>query len=373
MRVPPRCAAKLRAGLLPIVLLAALLLAPSGAVAKQWIGVKGNQLVDGRGRTVRLLGVNRSGPEFRCQEWASIFDGPTTQKSIEAMLSWQINVVRVPLNETCWLGINGIAPQFGGETYRAEIHWWVRQLERAGLYVILDLHRVGPGDVQAYGIPYMADADHALDFWRSVATEFRDDRSLLFDLYNEPHDVSWDCWLYGCWVDDPQVGEYQTAGMQQLVDAVRSTGARQPLMIGGTDSAGNIEQWLSHRPFDPVGAEVASNHTYDFGPCWKICREAVAEVAERFPVVTGEMGETDCGHSYIDGYMRWADRHGISYLGWTWNAKSFWTCEDGPSLIADYRGTPTGYGIGFREHLRELAEERAEERVHRASRHGHRR
>jgi hypothetical protein len=34
--------------------LAALLLAP-GALAKPWIGVKGNQLVDGEGRTVRLI------------------------------------------------------------------------------------------------------------------------------------------------------------------------------------------------------------------------------------------------------------------------------------------------------------------------------
>jgi len=355
-----------------LVFLAALVLAP-GAAAKPWIGVEGKHLVDARGEPVRLIGVNRSGPEFRCQQQASIFDGPTSWRSIEKMKSWHINVVRVPLNETCWLGINGIPPEFGGAMYRTAIHWWVSRLERAGLYVILDLHRVAPGEQQAYGIPMMADADHAPDFWRSVAAEFRDDRSVLFDLYNEPHDVDWECWRSGCTVDDPQLGVYRTAGMQELLDAVRSTGARQPVMVGGVDWAGNLEQWLGYRPVDPARALVASNHTYDWGPCWKICREAIAEVASRVPVVTGEMGQSGCAHDYIDGYMRWADRHDISYLGWTWNAKSFWNCTSGPSLIADYSGRPTHFGIGFREHLRELAEAQEAAKPVRARRTRHRR
>ena len=28
--------------------------------------------------------------------------------------------------------------------------------------------------------------------------------------------------------------------------------------------------------------------------------------------------------------MNWADRHGISYLGWNWDTGGRWTCEDGP-------------------------------------------
>ncbi len=67
------------------------------------------------------------------------------------------------------------------------------------------------------------------------------------------------------------------------------------------------------------------------------------------------MGEGDCRHTYIDPYMRWADRHGVSYLGWTWDTHGGWTCRAGPSLITDYSGSPTGFGIGLREHLRALA------------------
>jgi hypothetical protein len=54
--------------------------------------------------------------------------------------------------------------------------------------------------------------------------------------------------------------------------------------------------------------------------------------------------------------MNWADRHGVSYLGWAWNAPVFseWDCSRGPSLIKRYNGEPTGYGIGLRSHLRAL-------------------
>ena len=47
-------------------------------------------------------------------------------------------------------------------------------------------------------------------------------------------------------------------------------------------------------------------------------------MAAKVPVVTGEFGENDCAHGYADGYMAWADAHGLSYLGWTWNP---WDCR----------------------------------------------
>jgi len=36
----------------------------------------------------------------------------------------------------------------------------------------------------------------------------------------------------------------------------------------------------------------------------------IQPVAAQVPVVTGEMGENDCGHGYVDGYMSWADGAG---------------------------------------------------------------
>jgi endoglucanase len=326
----------------------------TSAAAAPWIGVRGKHLVNREGEPVRLIGMNRSGTEYSCQQGYGFFDGPADDASIATMVSWRINAVRVPLNPTCWLGINGVEETLSGGAYRRAIRAWVSRLEAAGLYVILDLHVAAPAAKQAVGIIPMADADHALDFWRSVASEFREDRAVLFDLYNEPHDVGWRCWARGCEEEGEHVGAYRATGMRQLVAAVRSTGARQPIMLGGVGWARNLDQWLEHLPEDPLNALVASNHTYDFAACFAVCRADLEEIAKHHPVVTGELGQGDCRHDYIDDYMAWADRAHVSYLAWTWNAHGGWTCRSGPSLIRNFNGAPTQFGIGFREHLRDL-------------------
>ncbi len=340
-------------GILVFLLLVAL---PScaSAAAKPWIGVAGNHLVDKAGRPIRLFGVNRSGPEYRCVEDDSIFEGPTDAASIAAMKSWRINAVRLPLNESCWLGINGVDPNVSGEAYRVAIIGYVKALERAGLYVILDLHWAAPGTNQASGLIPLPDAEHAPAFWSSVASTFRDDHSLLFDLYNEPHDVSWECWSAPCTVHDRWFGDYPATGLPQLLEVVRATGARQPVMLGGLDWARDLEGWLEHVPADPAHAIVASNHSYDFSACYSSCRAALVQIAKRYPVITGELGEGNCRHRYIDPYMRWADRHGISYLGWAWDTGPGWSCKEGPSLITNYGGHPTQMGVGLRRHLRAI-------------------
>lgn len=302
------------------------------------IAVSGNHLVNGEGKTVRLLGVNRSGLEYACIQGWGFADGPTDSASIAAMKTWRIDAVRVPLNESCWLGIGGVKPQFGGGAYRAYVEGYVRRLNAAGLTAVLDLHW------NVKGQENMPDAAHSPAFWRSVARAFRTSRNVVFDLYNEPHDVTWRCWRDGC-------GAW--AGMQQLVDVIRATGARQPLMLGGLAWSNDLSGWLKWRPRDPLHQLIASFHLYNFNTCsTEACWNAtVKPVAAVVPVVTGELGENDCMSGFVDTYMPWADAAGISYLGWTWDT---WDCKSGPALISGYDGTPTGFGAGFRAHLASL-------------------
>ena len=82
--------------------------------------------------------------------------------------------------------------------------------------------------------------------------------------------------------------------------------------------------------------------------CWN---STLAPVADRVPLVAGEIGENTCSHSFVDRVMKWFDDRDLSYLGWTWNT---WDCSSGPALISGYDGTPTSYGIGLRDHLRAL-------------------
>lgn len=311
------------------------------------VHVDGSHLVNAHGDVVQLVGLNRSGSEYACAQGWGIFDGPVGAPSIEAMTTWHPQIVRLPLNEDCWLGINGVDSQYGGSAYRAAIKIFVGRLEAHGLLVDLDLHWNAPGQRLAKGQQVMADADHSIDFWRSVAKTFKSDHAVWFELYNEPHDISWSCWLRGCRTSKG----WRTAGMQQMLDAIRSTGATNVVLAGGLDWSADLSKWLSHRPDDPTGQLAATFHTYDFSGCnTKNCwNSTVAKVARQVPVVMTEFGETDCAGGYVRPLMHWADTHGLSYLAWTWDA---WDCESGPALITKYDGTPTGFGRAVRHHYR---------------------
>ena len=344
---------------------------PGAAPAAGPFGVEvaGNHLVaTATGTPVRLLGVDRSSGEYMCTSPTdrTVFAGPTGATSIAAIRDWHADAVRLPLNEDCWLGIDGAAPAASGAAYRADVERYVAALNAAGLYVILDLHWAAPGAILATEQWPMADADHAPTFWRSVSAAFAHDRAVLFDLFNEPFISSWACWLDGCETTFTDgAGDrvsYRTAGMQELVDAVRAGGARNPIMLGGLGYAGDESGWAAHEPSDPDHQLLVSFHTYNFSgcdttACWN---RTIAPLAARIPVVTGEFGESGCTDGYALRYMRWADAHGVSYLGWAWDSTdSGWSCSSGPSLIVDYAGTPTAYGVGLRDHLAELARRRA--------------
>jgi hypothetical protein len=292
-----------------------------------------------------------------------VFDGATGPSTINGMKAWHINTVRLPLNESCWLGINGSLVT--AERYRDEIAEYMFRLHAAGIYVVLDLHWSAPGNTVIMGsnqLVTMAFADHALDFWTSVATTFKNDPMVIFDLFNEPILVAndrmghspvsdpWGCWLNGCNLTSGT--RARLAGMQQMLDRVRATGATQLVVAGGVDWAHQLDGWLSHKPVDPMGNLVAGFHAYDqklsdcfTQDCWE--RE-VTPVAAQVPVLVGEMGETDCAHGYIDQFMAWADGKGLSYLGWAWNPQN---CADFPALVTDFNGTPTNFGVGLRDHL----------------------
>ena len=336
------------------------------------VSVDGNHLVDGSGDTVRLLGVNRSGTEYACaQGWGFTdspnYNQPDSPSLISGIVSWHANAVRVPLNEACWLGINGVKPDRGGANYRSKVATFVKRLEAAGLHPVLDLHVADPGNYPAdndtAGLRSMPNVKHSVPFWRQVAKRYGSDRAIVFDLYNEPNDVGWHCLRDGCEITKDfysgDVPHYRAAGTQRLVNVIRNAGAKNVLMVPGIDWTGDLSKWLKYRPSDPLHRIAASFHNYEghLGSCYLSCwNSTIAPIAQRFPVVTGEMGDVDCNHDYIDSYMKWADDHGVSYLGWTWDAtaQGGWTCDGGPSLIKAYDGTPTDYGVGLRDHLRAI-------------------
>src|SRR6266567_9084309 len=274
---------------------------PPGLAPAPAVHVQGNRLVDLAGRPVRLRGVNRSGAEYACAQGWGIFDGPSDSASVSAIAAWRANVVRLPLNETCWLGINGVTPAYAGANYQQAIADYVARLNRAGLVVILDLHWTAADTAKALAQAPMPNRDHTPEFWRQVATAYGHNNAAIFDLFNEPFPDSnadtpeaWRCWRDG---GTCRGMSFQAAGMQELVDAVRGTGATNVIIVGGVQYAARLSHWLANKPSDPLNNIAASWHIYNFSwcssqACWD---STAAPVARQVPLVLGELGQDDRG------------------------------------------------------------------------------
>lgn len=307
----------------------------------QPLSVKGNQILAGDA-AVHLVGVNFDGPEYSCRTGNSIFDpgAPGTEESLRALQSWHVRFVRIPLSEDCWLGINGMPAAYSGRNYQSAIDQFVTDLNRGGIYVDLDLHDAAPGTTPSTRDLPMPDLDHAPAFWSSVATVFRGDQDVLFDLYNEPTVASWDCWLQGSrapYGPPCSAVPFAVAGMQTLVDAVRRTGSTAPLLLSGLDYANNIAEIPAYLPKDPYHQLVANAHVY--GPpgsqpcstpaCFASTYTSILDGTAGgppMPVMVDESGEDyenptrDCSTRLVQPMYGWFDQHGVGYAAWVWNA-----------------------------------------------------
>ncbi|HEX6522677.1 MAG TPA: cellulase family glycosylhydrolase [Streptosporangiaceae bacterium] len=363
-------AAGAAAGIGLYVTLPALRPSPGEPSAFPQVRVSGNELVSASGQRVVLHGVDRSGTEYECVQGHGIFDGPSSTASISVMKSRGINAVRIPLNEACWNGESYVKPAYAGARYQAAIKAYVRRLNAAGLVAILDLHWTDGAytgsssacsSAQATCQKPMPDAAQAVPFWTSVARTFKGNDAVIFDLFNEPYPEQasngnetegWQCWLHGgsaC----PGI-PYRAAGMQTLVDTVRSAGAGNVIMLGGLAWANDLTGWLSYEPADPDHNLAASWHSYNFNACsTQACwNHQIAPVIAKVPVVAGEIGENDCADTYIGPLTRWLNARSASYLAWAWNTD--FNCATGPGLITSYVGTPTAFGAGYESDLRAL-------------------
>jgi hypothetical protein len=344
---------------------------PPAVPAAPQLQVSGTSLVTASEQAVVLHGVNRDGTEFACVQGTGIFDGPSGQGSVTAMQSFGVTAVRIPLNEACWNGQSYVNRRYAGARYQAAIENYVSLLNENGIVAVLDLAWSngaygGPGSAcdsaRATCPKPMPDAAQAVPFWRSVARAFRGNDAVVFDLFNAPfpdqpaggsNAAAWLCWRDG---GSACTGiPYRAAGMQDLVSAVRGTGANNVILLGGAGRADDLTQWLASAPADPDHDLAASWHSYSTSPCntqgcWS---GQVTPVMAAVPVVTTEIGENDCADTYLSPLMSWLDSAHGGYLAYAWNAD--FDCATGPGLISSYDGTPTAYGAGFENHIASLA------------------
>jgi aryl-phospho-beta-D-glucosidase BglC (GH1 family) len=311
-----------------------------------------------RGRPITLVGASHSSLEYSCTG-----DGHYAASDYHAMRSWGMNVVRIPLSSAYWAYTSSVCP-----AYRTTVASAVAAARAAGLFVILDLQWSAPMPMP--GSPGnggaqcpMPDNGNDLAMWRTLATMYHQDTGVLFDLYGEPHGVSWSLWLNGgtvavssnasCFGGPGRVqsGTYQGIGMRALVSDIRAIAPSNIIIVGGLD-------W----GFDLSGitngyAVPGSNIVYATHP-WDHADKVQADwgwafgtaVAHHYPVIADEFGAYDCGTSYVADAIAYFNAHGMSWLAWNWLPGP---CSgSGPTIISSWSGTPNGpYGTYIRDQM----------------------
>ncbi|MBI1309687.1 cellulase family glycosylhydrolase [bacterium] len=306
--------------------------------------VVGNRLHDSRGREVWLQGVNAGGLETLPA------DRQVIKSVVVAIDDWKANCVRVPIKDSFWYGHSDYQKDDGRE-YREIIDQVITLAANRGAYIVIDLHR------------FRAPKQEHADFWKDFATVYKDNPAVLFDVFNEPHGISWDVWKNGGHVG-PEKGVdesaflteaekkanqgFESIGMQGLVDAVRSTGAKNIVIAGGVfwcnDLSGIVQGYaLDDRSGNGI---MYSWHTYHWHTGWE---EKVLPTAAKHPIFLGEVGadihkmdfipaeDQEDPYTWVPDMLGFIQKYRLNWTGWCLHPKA------SPVMISDWKYTPTPF------------------------------
>jgi hypothetical protein len=287
----------------------------------------------------------------------------------------------------------------GNGKYKADVIQAVGQLQSLGWYVLLDLHWCAPQITLSNGTtnylasnsqPGFADYQTGIPFWESLAATFGtqatpqtttvngasftlNNSAILFDLFNEPYmDSDGSMGTYttgpngtGTTLNGQQLmlsGGYvqhykqqngylfqnqywQLAGFQQMLDAIRATGAQNICLISSGDFSSNLYEFPNYFPTDTLNppqlvsgwhAYCNGGNPYTSGPAYTYPSEgqyssdntnkcmipASKILAAGVPIIIGEDyndSGTSCttGAPHYNWMHQWCDMNNVSHIKWT--------------------------------------------------------
>ncbi|MBW3637941.1 MAG: glycoside hydrolase family 5 protein [Armatimonadetes bacterium] len=306
--------------------------------------VVGNKILNKEGKEVWLQGVN-----IMSLDWSATGERVLLSTKV-AIEDWKSNIIRLAVKEKYWFGKDS-SQKDGGKAYRELVDAVVNLAANRGVYVLLDLHH------------YRAARQEDADFWKDAAARYKDHPALIFDLLNEPHGTSWEIWRNGGFVPVKKEGVDETAflteeekiknnagfrgvGMQGLLNAARSTGAKNVVLVGGLDYGYDLSGVLNGFALEDKDGNgiIYGSHIYP----WKSgYQKKIIDIVEKHPVLFGENGGNVKKIGFIPASQQedveiWVPR----FLGIVQKYKIHWTGfsfhpKASPVLISDWDYTPT--------------------------------
>ena len=336
-----------------------LLGSASAQAAPAVLHVQGNKVVNERGQTVRLQGVS-----IASLEWSNEGEH-VLESSRVALEQWGANCIRLPLAQDRWFG-KAPYQDDGGAAYRKLVDDVIAYASGKDAYVLLDLHWSNAGEWgHSIGQHKMPDANSEV-FWIALATHYANRPGVLFDLYNEPHDVSWDIWQKGGEVEeeiDGKLRTYTTPGLQKLVTIIRAAGARNLLVAGGLDWGYDLSEIPKGRALDNKGGQgiMYGAHIYPWKGNQPEWNSHVGDIAKQYPVFVGEVGcepdpKQENPQVWAPKILKYIADNGLSWTGWCFHPGAT------PRMLTDWNYTPTPFWGAFaKAALQDAAKQRRAE------------
>ena len=327
--------------------------APETPDQKKWpqeLHVSGNRILNKSGAEVWLQGVNAGGLE------TLVADRQIMKSAVVGVDDWKANIIRLPVKGDYWFGDSPLQKD-GGKSYRETIDQIITLVANRGAYLLLDLHR------------FRAPTEKDVAFWKDAASRYKNHPAVLFDLFNEPHDVPWDVWKNGGWVSEKKQGVDESAfldenekkkanagfpsvGMQALVNAARQTGARNIVVVGGLAWSGDLSGVAQGYALDDAGGDgiVYSWHNYNWHKDWQ---GRVLAAAAKYPILVGEVGadekkmdfiplqDQEDPYTWVPDMLGFIQKYHLHWTAWCLHPKAT------PVLISDWNYTPTPYWGAF--------------------------
>jgi endoglucanase len=314
-----------------------------------YLHAQGSKIVDSKGNTVRLTGVNWFGLETAnyCPHglWSRAMGD-----MLDQIKSLGFNVLRIPYsNQLFDAGStpNGIDfsknPDLQGLNGLAILDKLVAGAKARGLRIFLDRHRPDSGAQSALWYTGQYSEQRWIDDWKMLATHYANEPTVIgADLHNEPH-------ANATWGSNAQDTDWRLAA-ERAGNAILSVNPDWLVIVEGIEAVNNKYYWwggnLAAAGDNPVRLSapaqlVYSPHDYpasvynqtwfndpsypaNLGPLWDATWGYLATQGKA-PVLVGEFGtkdQTPVDQKWLVALVDYIQKGGLSFTFWSWNPDS---------------------------------------------------
>lgn len=256
--------------------------------------VCGNRLCNESNETIQLRGMSTHG-----LQWYGWDDCLTTESLDRLANDWGADILRVSL----------YVQEGGYETdpvaFTNQVSILIDEITARDMYVLVDWHQLTPGDPNF-------NLSNATNFFTDIATAYQHQNNIIYDIANEPNDVSW-----------AEIKNYADL----IIPVIRAIDPNAPIFVG-THGWATFGVSDSRSAQDVVDNPIAdSNLMYGFHFYAATHQAAYLDeldwASDRLPVFVTEWGsQTYTGDGENDFAMaqRYLDLMAAKKIGWTnWN------------------------------------------------------